>query len=74
MEENNKSHLAFISMSEFIKIVYDNKPYTWSISSDGNDIIASRKLTIEEMAELFGVEVEDILNNKIGIYTLKEVK
>lgn len=47
-------------MSEFIKIVYDNKPYTWSISSDGNDIIASRKLTIEEVAELFGVEVEDM--------------
>ena len=61
-------------MSEFIKIIYDNKPYTWSISSDGDDIIASRKLTIEEVAELFGVDVADILDNKIGIYTLKEVK
>lgn len=61
-------------MSEFIKIVYDNNPYTWSISSDGSDIIASRKLTIEEVAELFGVEVKDILNNKIGIYTLKEIR
>ena len=61
-------------MSEFIKIVYDNKPYTWSISSDGNDIVASRKLTIEEVAELFGVEVKNILDNKIGIYTLNETK
>lgn len=61
-------------MSEFIKIVYDNKPYTWSISSDGDDIIASRKLTIEEVAELFGVEVKDILDNKIGIYALTETK
>lgn len=61
-------------MSEFIKIVYDNKPYTWSMSSDGDNIIVSRKLTIEEVAELFDVEVKDILNNKIGIYTLKEVK
>ena len=61
-------------MSEFIKIIYDNKPYTWSISSDGDDIIASRKLTIEEVAELFGVDVADILDNKIGAYILNETK
>ena len=61
-------------MSKFIKLVYENDPYVWSISSDGDDIIMTRKLTIEEIAELFDVDVVDILDNKIGIYILEEAQ
>ena len=58
------------SSNDFIKIVYENDPYTYSISQDGDDIVVSRKVTIEELAQLLNVDVIDILDNKIGFYVL----
>ena len=55
-----------------IKIVFEGEIELTSIGD--YDIAVTRKLTLSEIAELFGVDVIDILEGKIGIWTLDEEK
>lgn len=53
-----------------IKLVYEGDP---KFESNGDyDVTITRKLTLSEIAELFGVDEVDILDGKIGIFTLDE--
>ena len=55
-----------------IKIVYQDGI---KIESDGDyDITISRRATLSELAAIFGVDEIDILDDKIGIFTLDEEK
>jgi hypothetical protein len=53
-----------------IKLVYEGDT---KIESNGDyDATVTRKLTLSEIAALFGVEEVDILNGKMGILTLED--
>lgn len=53
-----------------IKFVYEND-YTIKSSGD-HDITISRKATLFEIANLFGVNIQDVLEGKIGYWILDE--
>ena len=44
------------------------------IESDGYNVTISYRLTTEEVADLFGVDVLDVLDGKIGFYILDKEK
>lgn len=45
----------------------------WTVkSTNDEDIVISKKLTLPELAILFGVDMVDILDGKIGMWTLDE--
>ena len=53
-----------------IKIVHEG---TKAELDENGDIVISRKATLQEIAEMFDVNVEDIIGGmKFGMYTLKE--
>ena len=53
-----------------IKFIYEGDP---KFESNGDyDVTITRRLTLSEIAELFGVDEVDILDGKIGILTLDE--
>ena len=53
-----------------IKLVYEGGV---KIESNGDyDVTVTRKLTLSEIAELFGVDEVDVLDGKIGILTLDD--
>ena len=55
-----------------IKLVYQDG---FKIESDGDyDITISRRATLSELAAIFGVNEIDVLDNKIGIWTLNKEK
>ena len=55
-----------------IKIIYEGDI---KIESDGDyDIAISRQATLSELAAIFGVDEIEILDDKIGIFTLDEEK
>lgn len=57
-------------MSVPIKLVFDGDP---KFESNGDyDVIVTRKLTLSEIAALFGVDEVDVLDGKIGIVTLED--
>ena len=53
-----------------IKLIYEGD---LKFESNGDyDVTITRKLTLSEIAELFGVDEVEILDDKIGILTLDE--
>lgn len=64
--------MKFNDYDKPIKIIHQDGI---KIESDGDyDITISRKVTLSELAAIFGVDEIDMLYDGIGIWTLKEEK
>ena len=55
-----------------IKVVWENTDWQVNESEDGENITFSRKLTVEEIAKLFDMTVEEVSFGQIGLYKLDE--
>ena len=62
--------MRFNNIEKPIKIVYEND-IKLEEDDEGN-LTVSRPLTLFEIAELFDVSVEDVMEGNIGMWTLEE--
>ena len=62
--------MRFNNIEKPIKIVYEND-IKLEEDDEGN-LTVSRPLTLFEIAELFDVSIEDVMEGKIGMWTLEE--
>ena len=61
--------MRFDNIEKPIKIVYEND-IKFEEDDEGN-LIVSRSMRLSEIAELFDVSVEDVMEGKIGLWTLE---
>ena len=70
MVRGRVGRVRFDNTEKLIKIVYEND-IKLEEDDEGN-LTVSRPLTLFEIAELFDVSIEDVMEGKIGMWTLEE--
>ena len=70
IKEERTFNKTIFDVERPIKLIYEGDP---KIESNGDyDVTITQRLTLSEIAELFGVDEVDILDGKIGILTLED--